>query len=179
MTRTGVHQPRVTTLTGRPVDLEMQALPGPGDYAPEDVRSDTGSGEAAPSFTMRQRTSIKPLQPNPGPNVYRIPGTVGGAVPSGITRMPHVSISGRDERGGFADDTRKTPGPGRYGHSKDKSYRKLTSPSYSMTANHHLPSDQSRKPGPGAHSPEKVNLSKKSPGYSMGRRWSDSVAPFV
>ncbi len=49
----------------------------------------------------------------------------------------------------------QTPGPGAY-NTTDASTYKNKSPLYSMTSRNILPSDGTQKPGPGAHSPEKV-----------------------
>lgn len=53
-------------------------------------------------------------------------------------------------------------------------------PHYSMTANHEMPGDGTKKPGPGKYSPEKVWLHKQqAPGYSFGIRHSMYEAPLI
>ena len=40
--------------------------------------------------------------------------------------------------------------------------------------------DATKKPGPGAHSPEKVTVTKKaSPAHSMGIRHSEYICPLI
>ena len=51
----------------------------------------------------------------------------------------------------------QTPGPGTYRVIHPCVY-KNRGPLYSMTGRNMLPSDSTKKPGPGAHSPEKVSL---------------------
>ncbi len=51
----------------------------------------------------------------------------------------------------------QTPGPGTY-VTTDPSQYKNKAPLYSLGARRELPGDGTRKPGPGAHSPEKVGL---------------------
>ena len=51
----------------------------------------------------------------------------------------------------------QTPGPGAYG-SMDPDIYKTKKPSYSMIARNGMPGDTTKKPGPGAHSPERVCL---------------------
>ena len=50
----------------------------------------------------------------------------------------------------------QTPGPGTYKVTEPSTY-KNKQPQYSMTARNELPSDSTRKPGPGAYRPEQVS----------------------
>ena len=50
----------------------------------------------------------------------------------------------------------QTPGPGAYGVIHPEVYKTKT-PSYSMTARNNAVGDNTKKPGPGTHSPEKVS----------------------
>lgn len=49
----------------------------------------------------------------------------------------------------------QTPGPGTYEVTDQKVY-KMRNPAYSLTSRNDPPGDTTMKPGPGAHSPEKV-----------------------
>ena len=53
----------------------------------------------------------------------------------------------------------QTPGPGAYSWGSPDVYR-YRSPIYSITARNSIPGDSTMKPGPGAHSPEKVTIKK-------------------
>ena len=53
------------------------------------------------------------------------------------------------------DERVLNPGPGQYESGCQDQY-KVRSPSYSISGRTHIPTDQTQKPGPGAHSPEKV-----------------------
>lgn len=64
------------------------------------------------------------------------------------------------------DDRLLVPGPGAYDNSLPDCYNNKTKfPSYSISSRYDVPSDETRKPGPGAHSPEKVsnNINKVYP----------------
>lgn len=50
----------------------------------------------------------------------------------------------------------QTPGPGNYSTTHPSIY-KSKPPGYSMTSRNPMPGDGTTKPGPGAHSPEKVS----------------------
>lgn len=53
------------------------------------------------------------------------------------------------------DERVLNPGPGAYESGNPDKY-KFRSPSYSISSRTNIPTDQTQKPGPGAHSPEKV-----------------------
>ena len=53
-------------------------------------------------------------------------------------------------------DLPQTPGPANYTTSNPDTY-KLKAPVYSMIARNVMPGDGCLKPGPGAHSPERVS----------------------
>lgn len=56
----------------------------------------------------------------------------------------------------FNDDRVLVPGPGSYESVKPDAVRSK-SPAYSISGRYQLPDDHIQTPGPGAHSPEKVN----------------------
>lgn len=66
-------------------------------------------------------------------------------------------MTGRSKIGSFHEDLKKTPGPGAY-NTTDPSTFKQKQPEYSMTSRNTMPGDGTQKPGPGAHSPEKVSV---------------------
>ena len=74
---------------------------------------------------------------------------------SGKKQAPCYSMTGRSKIGGFHEDLKKTPGPGAY-NTTDPSTFKEKRPLYSMTSRNVMPGDSTQKPGPGAHSPERV-----------------------
>ena len=55
----------------------------------------------------------------------------------------------------------QAPGPGTYTTTNPNQY-KLKAPLYSLGARRNLPGDSTLKPGPGAHSPEKVRTDYSS-----------------
>lgn len=89
------------------------------------------------------------------PNVYNIPTALGGTIEANIKTAPAFSISGRLKE--FADDKVLTPGPGTY-ENANTDVIKPKPPAYSVSARYQIPCDDGNKPGPGAYSPEKVNI---------------------
>lgn len=67
------------------------------------------------------------------------------------------------------------PGPGQY----DAEYKNIAKrpPIYSMGIKHKPITDDTMKPGPGAHCPEKVNL-QPTPSYSFGIKHSQYLGQF-
>ena len=62
----------------------------------------------------------------------------------------------------------------------DQNIYNKQSPQYSMLARRFVPGDKTKKPGPGAHYPENVSITKeKVPNYSMGIRHSEYITPFI
>ena len=92
----------------------------------------------------------------PAPNNYSLPSILGGKS-SAVNSAPNYSMTGRSKIGSCDEDLSKAPGPGTYSVVEPSIYKKKD-PLYSMTGRNQLPSDSTLKPGPGAHSPEKVIL---------------------
>jgi len=84
---------------------------------------------------------------------------------SGKKQAPIYSLTGRSKIGGFHEDLKKTPGPGAYS-TTDPSTFKEKRPQYSMTSRNTMPGDGTQKPGPGAHSPERVGWAVDEPSLS-------------
>lgn len=92
----------------------------------------------APAFSISGRTRERKQDNAPAPGTYAMKSTLGG-------KGKGCSMGGRREKGGFADDTKKTPGPGTYSSSMSD---KKTAPSFSMTARTYMPGGKSCPPSP-------------------------------
>jgi len=173
ITRNGVDGTPKYSLYGRHRSIKSFQAPGPGTYRPEKVSSPYKS---APSYSLSARTKGQVTQSSPGAAAYALPVQIGNNVKSKKS-APAYSMTSRHGIGGFAEDLKKTPGPGTY-RPIDPSLYRIRQPIYSMTGRNLQPGDATKKPGPGAHSPEKVNINKHHPAkYSFGIRHSEYVAP--
>ncbi|XP_043943804.1 outer dense fiber protein 3 [Protopterus annectens] len=164
------------SLYGRPKDLNLFQTPGPGSYAPE--KSGKSARYSAPAYSLAARTKGFRNDQTPGPAAYMLPSVLG---PKTVNKSsaPNYSLIGRSKIGSFHEDLQKTPGPGTY-RVVDPATYKYKPPQFSMTARNMLPGDTTQKPGPGAHSPEKVHFYKKSiPSYSFGVKHSEYLAPLI
>jgi len=176
ITKHGVDGTPKYSLYGRYKDLNAFKNPGPGTYSPE--KSGRSAQYSAPSYSLSGRTKAQKTDNSPGPAAYMLPHVVG---PRAIGRisLPAYSMVSRRKVGSFHDDLQKTPGPGTYRVIPPYVY-KNRGPLYSMTGRNMLPSDSTKKPGPGAHSPEKVVKTRRSaPQYTFGLRHSEYIAPLI
>ena len=98
---------------------------------------------------MGARTRYRKRDATPSPNSYSLPSLLGKDV-IGKKSPPAYTMAGRATTGGFADDLAKAPGPGKY-NSTHPDIRGTKSPAYSMLGRSFMPSDSTKKPGPGAH----------------------------
>uniref|UniRef100_A0A8B9X503 Ciliary microtubule associated protein 1A n=1 Tax=Bos mutus grunniens TaxID=30521 RepID=A0A8B9X503_BOSMU len=138
--------------------------PIPGDYFPE--KSTKHVFDSAPSHSISARTKTFRVDSTPGPAAYMLP-VVMGPHTAGKVSQPSFSIKGRSKLGSFSDDLHKTPGPAAY-RQTDVQVTKFKAPQ-----------DKTLKPGPGAHSPEKVTMTRPcAPVVSFGIKHSDYMTPW-
>ncbi|XP_005401949.1 PREDICTED: outer dense fiber protein 3 isoform X1 [Chinchilla lanigera] len=173
--RTGKDLGPAYSILGR-YHTKTMRTPGPGDYFPE--KSTKYVFDSAPSHSISARTKTFRVDSTPGPAAYMLP-VVMGPHTVGKASQPSFSIKGRSKRGNFSDDLHKTPGPAAY-RQTDVQVTKFKAPQYTMAARVEPPGDKTLKPGPGAHSPEKVTLHKPcAPIVTFGIKHSDYMTPLV
>ncbi|KAG2460402.1 ODF3A protein, partial [Polypterus senegalus] len=126
------------------------------EYSPE--KAGRSSFYSAPAYSLSARSKGFRNDQTPGPAAYTLPPMLG---PKTVTKSsaPFYSLSGKSTIGSFHEDLQKTPGPGTY-KVTDPNIYKSKLPQFSMTARNSMPGDTTQKPGPGAHSPEKVRKLK-------------------
>ncbi|PSN53637.1 Outer dense fiber protein 3 [Blattella germanica] len=149
----GKDSPPAATLHSRPKDARSDMTPAPGDYNPE--KSDKTVLDNSPKYTF-------------APNVYNIPTVMGQTKEGNKKQAPAFTISGRQKE--QTDDRVLTPGPGTYNDARADNY-KLKAPAFSISSRFQLPSDSTQKPGPGAHSPEKIRMDN-IPSHTFGIKHS-------
>ncbi|XP_026107434.1 outer dense fiber protein 3-B-like [Carassius auratus] len=176
ITRVGRDGTPAYSVYGRPKDIKPFQTPGPGSYSPENATKTTYY--LAPAFSLSARTKLFRNDQTPGPAAYMLPPVLGPRVVNKAS-APNVSFCSRSVIGSFHEDLRKTPGPGTY-QVVDSCVYKHKSPEYSITGRNFTPGDFTKKPGPGAHHPEKVTFTgTKAPSYSFGIRHSEYIAPII
>lgn len=163
------------SMSSRSKDFKPAETPAPGAYRPEGVHPQKEA--RAPVYSMAARTELRGNDVTPAPTAYSLGSTVGAKVAT-VESSPAHSMAARMQKGGFADDLAKSPGPGKYNVAADAV--KSRTPAYSLQGRTYVPGDSTKKPGPGTHSPEKVNMTKRNgPSYSMGVKHSDYTTPLI
>ncbi|KAL8606765.1 hypothetical protein ACOMHN_049594 [Nucella lapillus] len=151
--------------------------PGPGSYRPE-KNFPCSTQPTAPVYSMGDRTRLRSLDKTPAPNSYSLPNMLGHTAQSNKRQMPIYTMRPKYNRGGFAEDLAKAPGPGTYNATDPSNYKRRL-PLYSMAARVFPPGDPTIKPGPGAHRPENCKIHRAMPEYSFGIRHSPYTAPVI
>jgi len=176
LTRVGQNSAPAFSLYGRQRELISNKYPGPGQYSPEKVSPP--KERKAPSYSFGSRTMYSKKDATPSPNSYGLPTLVGPKIPNKNAAAAY-SFTGRSKIGGFSEDLQKTPGPGTY-RVTAPDVNKNKAAQYSMNGRNFLPGDATLKPGPGAHSPEKVVMHKqRAPTVSLGIRHSEYICPLI
>ncbi|KAJ8032621.1 Outer dense fiber protein 3 [Holothuria leucospilota] len=164
------------SLYSRPQDPARFSTPGPGKYSPE--KAGKSAHFSAPAYSFGSRTKGSKFDKSPAPNNYSLPQILGGRSIA-MSSAPVYSMTGRSKIGGFDADLQKTPGPCTYNVTNPSIYKNKR-PQYSMTGRNVMPSDSTMKPGPGAHSPEKVYINRrKYPSFSFGIKHSEYTTPNI
>jgi len=165
------------SLYSRQKDGTSFKTPGPGAYSPHHSGPTAHYRHPAYSFGIRHRHRL--TDNTPAANSYTLDPQLGNTVRSGKRQAPIYSLTGRSKIGSFHEDLQKTPGPGTYTTTDPNQYKNKL-PLYSMTSRNVMPGDSTTKPGPGAHSPERVNINKgMAPHYSFGIKHSPYLAPLI
>jgi len=177
MTRVGAEgEPKYSMLARQP-ELTPFKTPGPGTYRPESIQPP--HQRYAPKYSLSARTRSRRQDSNPAPSTYKLPSVLGPRVPNKRS-APSYSIRPRTRGGqGFDEDLAKTPGPAKYKTTTPCLYKRRA-PNYSLGARCVMPGDSTKKPGPGAHSPEKVYARlHRGRSFSMGIRHSEFITPLI
>ncbi|CAG5127510.1 unnamed protein product [Candidula unifasciata] len=168
--RTGPDGAPRFSLYGRPRDLTTYKTPGPGAYKPESAGN--LYGPSPPKFSFGARHQYRKTDDIPGPNQYTLPNMTGKTVESHKKSSPNFTLVGRSKQGGFDEDLSRTPGPGAYKVTPTTIYKNAP-PQISISSRNPMPGDNTQKPGPGAHSPENLYLTRQSAhGFTFGFRHS-------
>jgi len=175
VTRHGIAGDYKYSMLGRAKDGNPFKTPAPGTYSPEKCHPQHEAH--APKYSFSSRTRYRKRDTTPGPNSNTLPSLLSKNPLK--QSAPCFSMTGRSEVGGFAEVTVKTPGPCAY-KINDPNTTKNKSASYTMKGRSFMPGDSNQKPGPGAHYPERVTITKKkAAAHSLGIRHSEYVTPLI
>ncbi|ELK26879.1 Outer dense fiber protein 3 [Myotis davidii] len=153
---------------------ELGRSPGCSESPPTGFMKHTPTKLRAPAYSFRGAPLLLAENCSPGPR-YSVNPKV---LRTGKDLGPAFSILGR-----YHTKTTMTPGPtpgpAAY-HQTDMQVTKFKAPQYTIAARVEPPGDKTLKPGPGAHSPEKVTLTKPcAPIVTFGIKHSDYMTPLI
>ncbi|XP_058451056.1 outer dense fiber protein 3-like [Malaya genurostris] len=107
------------------------------------------------------------------PNEYHIPDVLGSSKEGPIRSAPAYTITGRQKA--RLPQCITFPGPGHYDSKVDPLVKKA--PMFSMATRFRLPTDETMKPGPAAHHPEKgYDIYRTAPAPSFSIRHTPFLA---
>jgi len=176
-TKGAVRNPKFS-LSGRHPDRIPFNTPGPGSYQ---IEKCAVPGERRSSaFVMGMRTRYRKQDQVPAPSQYSLPATLGSKLTtSGMKSSRAFGFNSKPIKGGYDEDLHKTPGPSAYALHNDNTTR-VKAPCSSLATRNYIPGDPTQKPGPGAHSPEKVTINKPRPtAYVIGGKHSEYTTPLI
>ncbi|XP_070687370.1 ciliary microtubule associated protein 1B [Pempheris klunzingeri] len=176
ITRGGRDGTPAFSLHSRPKEPRLFQVPGPGKYSPE--YAGKSIFHSAPAYSLSGRSKEGLFNKTPGPASYSLPPVLGHNTVA-TSAAPTYSFCGRSKNGSFHEDLKKTPGPAAYKVVDPCIYREKP-PQYSMTGRNFTPGETTKKPGPGAHYPEQVIVTKvKAPSFTFGLRHSQYISPLI
>ncbi|XP_053220459.1 outer dense fiber protein 3-like protein 1 isoform X1 [Podarcis raffonei] len=162
----------------RPVSFRMvqerkrpfiSCTPAPNEYYVEKIHPLEESN--APAYTMGLRTHYWVSSPNPAPNQYTLPQTLGPKLPV-KPAAPCLSMASSASVWGYAKDLVRGPGPAMYTIPEPDVYL-CHQPSYSISQRF-ASSSKNYTPGPPDYNAELVTADKpRAPRFSLGIRHSE------
>ncbi|XP_017261243.1 outer dense fiber protein 3-B [Kryptolebias marmoratus] len=176
ITRQGRNGTPAFSIHGRPKQPQSFRAPGPGQYSTE--HSGKMTLRSAPAYSLSGRRRDGVTNQTPGPATYTLPPMLGSktvVMPS----APTYTLCGRSKTGSFHEDLKKTPSPAAYKVVDPCIYRQKP-PQYTITGRTFVSSEDTGKPGPGAHYPERVTFTRaKAPSFTFGVRHSQYISPLI
>ncbi|XP_004872114.1 LOW QUALITY PROTEIN: outer dense fiber protein 3-like protein 1 [Heterocephalus glaber] len=177
ITRFGMSSCPQVPMDGRVTSL-LNPTPAPGHYNLEKTRPPPPDERRAPQYTFGYPCPSRVMDPNPAPNCYQLPLSLGPNTP--VHRAsPCFSLASMVKTWFYRDDVAGGPGPAAHTRPEPSVYQNC-SPAYSMARRHAYPLDHTPRPGPGSHEVQRVTLHKpRPPAFTMGTRHSARLCPLV
>uniref|UniRef100_A0A286Y4Z1 Ciliary microtubule associated protein 1C n=2 Tax=Cavia porcellus TaxID=10141 RepID=A0A286Y4Z1_CAVPO len=176
ITRFGMSSCPQVPMDGRVTSLRLSPTLAPCHYnlekthPPDECR--------APQYSFGYRCPVRVMDPNPAPNCYQLPLSLGPTTP--VHRSaPCFSLFPVVKNWFYWENVAGGPGPAAHARPEPSVYQNR-SPAYSMARRHAYPLDHTPRPGPGSHDVQQVTLHKpRAPAFTMGVRHSAHLCPLV
>ncbi|KAM5293179.1 protein CIMAP1C [Ctenodactylus gundi] len=176
VTRFGVSSWPQVPMEERVSSLRRSAMPASCHYNLQNIQHP--DERRAPQYSFGYRCPFRVADPNPGPNQYQMPPSLGPNTPV-YPAAPCYSLASFDKNWFYKEDMAGGPGPAVHVLPEPSVYQKR-SPVYSMARRFAYPQDHTLRPGPGSHNVQQVTVHKpRIPAFTMGIKHSPHLCPLV
>ncbi|GAB1294254.1 Outer dense fiber protein 3-like protein 1 [Apodemus speciosus] len=175
-TRFGISTCPQVSMEERIPNLRINSTPASCYYNVEKTRP---SGERRPpQYTFGYRCPYRVMDPNPGPNQYQLPLTLGPDTPV-FRAAPSYSLASTNKNWFHKENIAGGPGPAMHARPEPSVYQNR-SPVFSMAKRFDYPLDHTLRPGPGSHNIQPVTVHKpRIPAFTMGVKHSPHLCPLI
>lgn len=133
---------------------------------------------SAPQYSFGYRCPYRVMDPNPAPNRYKLPISMGPNTPV-FRAAPCYSLSSSNKNWFYKENKAGGPGPASHTRPEPSVYQKR-SPEFSMAKRFTYPLDRTLRPGPGSHNIQPVTVHKpRIPAFTMGTKHSPYLCPLI
>ncbi|EGW03775.1 outer dense fiber protein 3-like protein 1 [Cricetulus griseus] len=176
VTRFGMSTCPQVPMEERISNIRYTTTPGPCHYSVEKIQP---PGErTVPRYTFGCRCPYRVMDPNPAPNQYKLPFSLGSNTPV-FRDAPCHSLGSSKKNWFYKENIAGGPGPAVYTRPEPSVYQNR-SPVFSMAKRFAYPLDHTLRPGPGSHNVQQVTLHKpRIPAFTMGIKHSPHLCPLI
>nr|XP_044621759.1 outer dense fiber protein 3-like protein 1 [Equus asinus] len=176
ITRFGMSSCPQVPMEERISNLRLNPTPASCHYCLE--KTHPPGERRAPQHTFGYRCPYRVTDPNPAPNQYQLPCSLGPNNP--VNRAaPCYSLASGDKNWFYRENVAGGPGPATRTRPEPSVYQNH-SPVYSMAKRFAYPVDHMPRPGPGSHNVQQVTVHKpRTPAFTMGIKHSPNLCPLV
>ncbi|XP_021489205.1 protein CIMAP1C [Meriones unguiculatus] len=157
-------------------NLRINTTPASCQY---NVEKTQPPGErTAPQYSFGYRCPYRVMDPNPAPNLYKLPLSMGPNTPV-FRAAPCYSLSSSHKNWFYKENIAGGPGPATHARPEPSIYQKR-SPVFTMAKRFAYPLDHTLRPGPGSHNIQPVTMHKpRIPAFTMGTKHSPYLCPLI
>ncbi|XP_008058859.1 outer dense fiber protein 3-like protein 1 [Carlito syrichta] len=176
ITRFGISSCPQVPMEERISNLRLSPTPASCHYFFEKIPP---PGErTAPQYTFGYRCPYRVSDPNPAPNRYQLPRSLGPHTPV-YRAAPCYSLASTAKNWFYQENVAGGPGPAAHARPEPSVYQNR-SPIYSLAKRFAYPLDHTLRPGPGTHEVRQVTVHKpRAPAFTMGTKHSPHLCPLV
>uniref|UniRef100_D4A5D6 Ciliary microtubule associated protein 1C n=1 Tax=Rattus norvegicus TaxID=10116 RepID=D4A5D6_RAT len=176
VTRFGISTCPQVPMEERIPNLRITSTPASCYY---NLQKTQPSGERRPpQYSFGYRCPYRVMDPNPAPNRYKLPSSLGPNVPN-LSTAPCYGLASTNKNWFHKENIAGGPGPAMRTRPEPSVYQNR-SPVFSMAKRFAYPLDHTLRPGPGSHNIQPVTVHKpRIPAFTMGIKHSPHLCPLI